>query len=118
MSANTRIHLRSQAKPKAESSINLIRVLGWVVAAILIFITLFPFWWLIRTALTSQQQILNNTQSLLPVDPTLDNFRRVLGLVDSATAHAQGGSASINLLLNIRNTVIVSALITLGQVSF
>ncbi len=118
MKAKTVTAFRSNAWQPMLQSIKWTHILGWGVVLILVLITLFPFWWLIRTALTSQTAILRNTQSLLPVDPTLDNFRRVLGLVDTATAHAEGGAASLNLLLIVRNTLIVSLLTTFGQVSF
>ena len=95
------------------------RIVMWIVMILILFITLFPFWWVLRTAFTTQNAIFNNTTSLLPVDFTWDNFRRVLGFVDTAEGLAQGGSGqSLNFFLFLRNSIIFSSLITIGQVSF
>ena len=53
--------------------------------------------------------------SLLPADFTLGAFKRVFGLQSPAEAIAEGGSgAAINFWLYLRNSVIVSTLITAG----
>jgi multiple sugar transport system permease protein len=87
--------------------------------ALLLFVTLFPFWWMLRTALTTPKAVFLNTSSLLPVETTLINFQRVLGLVDQQTAIALGGSGqSINFARSIVNSIIVAALVVIGQTSF
>src|SRR5688500_7705005 len=58
-------------------------LLVYIAMFILLFIILFPFWWMIRTALTRPSSVFTNTSSLTPVNPTVQNFERVLGLVDS-----------------------------------
>ncbi len=58
---------------------------------------LFPFWWIIRTALSTQREMLSAPQSLMPVGLTTINFARVLGQVDTATAVAAGGWDSTSL---------------------
>jgi multiple sugar transport system permease protein len=86
---------------------------------VLLVVTLFPFYWMLRTALTMPGSVFKDTTSLLPPDPTTINFMRVLGLVDAETSIALGGSGqSINFLLSMRNSLIVSVLIVLGQVTF
>lgn len=88
------------------------RTFAWIGMALLLFVTLFPFWWMIRTALTAPKAVFLDTSSLLPVQATLINFQRVLGLVDPATAIAMGGSGqSINFGRSIANSVIVSILV-------
>lgn len=95
------------------------RTLAWIVMVVFIFITLFPFWWMVRTALTAPKAIFLDTGSLLPVQPTLINFGRVLGTVDPATAVAMGGSGqSINFMRSMLNSVIVSLLVVVFQVTF
>ncbi len=95
------------------------RILAWTGMALLILITLFPFWWMVRTALTHPKSLFIDTGAFLPVDATLINFQRVLGMVDVETAVALGGSGqSIDFLLSLRNSIIVSALVTAGQVIF
>jgi multiple sugar transport system permease protein len=95
------------------------RILAWAGMALLILITLFPFWWMVRTALTHPKSLFIDTGAVLPVDATLINFQRVLGMVDVETAVALGGSGqSIDFLLSLRNSIIVSVLVTAGQVTF
>jgi multiple sugar transport system permease protein len=86
---------------------------------ILLFVTLFPFYWMLRTSLTSPRAIFLDTGSLLPVQPTMINFERVLGLVDPATAVAMGGAgANINFARALLNSVIVSMMVVIVQTSF
>ena len=66
----TAITVNQPRKPR----INIGRIFMWVLVALLLFITLFPFWWVVRTALTSPDMVFTNTSSLLPVEPTLINF--------------------------------------------
>lgn len=95
------------------------RIAAWIFMAVLLFVTLFPFWWMIRTALTFPTAIFTNTSSLLPVQPTLINFQRVLGMVDVDTAVKLGGSGqSINFMRAMMNSIIVSVLVAFGQTGF
>jgi len=87
--------------------------------ALLLFVTIFPFYWMLRTALTSPKAIFLDTGSLLPVQPTLLNFARVLGLIDPATAVAMGGAgANIKLMRALTNSVIVSVMVAFFQTGF
>jgi len=95
------------------------RIMAWAVMILLIFITLFPFWWVVRTAFSTQKLLLSNTTSLLPVGFTTDNFARVLGLLSTEQAIAAGGTGqAINFFLFLRNSFIVTTLLVLGQVFF
>jgi multiple sugar transport system permease protein len=86
---------------------------------LLIIITLFPFYWMLRTALSTQRALPTDPGSLLPVDFTLGAFKRVLGLSTVAEAQAEGGSgASINFWLYLRNSVIFATTVTVFQVFF
>ena len=87
--------------------------------ALLLFVTIFPFYWMLRTALTSPKAVFLNTASLLPVQPTLLNFARVLGIIDPATAVAMGGAgANINFMRALTNSVIVSVMVAFFQTAF
>lgn len=102
--------------------INIGDVVLWIILIILIAVTVFPFLWVIRTALTSPNAVFRDTTSLLPVDPTLSNFERVLGLVNTTdlvgqeTANISAGT--LNFGIYLRNSFIVSGLITFGQTLF
>ncbi len=107
-----------QGVKKSRGSFSWGKLLAWIGVALLLFVTLFPFWWMVRTALTAPTAIFTDTGSLLPVEPTLINFRRVLGLVDVETAVAMGGSGqSINFTRALINSIIVSAIVVFGQVT-
>ena len=101
------------------NKLNLGRIAMWVLMIIILFLTLFPFWWVLRTALTTQGLIFENTTSLAPVGFTWDNFARVLGLVDTSEALAAGGSGqSINFFRFLMNSFVFSTIITVFQVAF
>jgi multiple sugar transport system permease protein len=95
------------------------KILAWAALGLLLFVTLFPFYWMLRTAFTFPTAVFKNTSSLLPVQATLIDFQRVLGMVDVETAVKLGGTGqSINFLMALRNSIIVSVLIVAGQIAF
>ena len=101
------------------NSFNFGRIAMWVLMIIILFMTLFPFWWVLRTALTTQGLIFESTTSLWPVGFTWENFARVLGFVDTSEALASGGSGqSINFFRFLMNSFVFSTIITVFQVSF
>ncbi|MEV8373354.1 carbohydrate ABC transporter permease [Kribbella sp. NPDC056861] len=95
------------------------RVVAWACLIVLTILTLFPFYWMLRTALSNNTQLAGHPGSLLPVETTLGAFKRVLGLSTVAEAQAQGGSgASVNFWLYLRNSLVVAAVTTVCQVFF
>jgi multiple sugar transport system permease protein len=95
------------------------RTVAWVCLIVLMLLTLFPFYWMLRTALSDNTQLAGNANSLLPVESTFGAFKRVLGLATVEEAQAQGGSgASVNFWLYLRNSVVVSTVTTVSQVFF
>lgn len=92
------------------------RLLAWIAMIAILFVTLFPFYWMLRTALSSNNELATDPSSLLPVGLNGGGFERVFGLQDVETAVAQGGSgASINFWRYLLNTVIVATTITVVQ---
>ena len=110
----------SQPSPRPRGKrINLGRVAAWTAMIILILITLFPFYWMLRTAFSTSKSLFTDPASLLPVDFTTGAFERVLGLATPEEARAEGGSgAAVNIWLYLRNSVIFATLTTAGQVFF
>jgi multiple sugar transport system permease protein len=98
--------------------------LTYILFAILIISVLFPFWWVIRTALTDPERVFSDTSSLTPVDPTTQSFERVLGLIDAnelvgeRVTNANVSTATLNFWIFLRNSIIVASGITLGQTLF
>lgn len=99
--------------------INFGKIFLWFVMLVILFATLFPLWWVLRTALTDPSMVFENVTSLWPQGMTLFNFRRVLGFVSTEEAVAAGGTGqSINFFRFLFNSIIVATAITLGQVFF
>lgn len=95
------------------------RITVWGFILLYLFITLFPFWWVLRTALTTYNRVYTDVSSLWPVDFTFDNFLRVLGFLDVRAAVAAGGSGqSINFFLFLRNSFIFATTIAVTQTFF
>ncbi|MGP3967161.1 carbohydrate ABC transporter permease [Streptomyces sp. 6N223] len=95
------------------------RLAAWVALLLIIVATLAPFLWMLRTALSNNKNLFTDPGSLLPVDFTWGPFERVLGTASTAEAQAEGGSgASLEFWLYLRNSLIVSTVITAGQVFF
>ena len=101
------------------NSINFGKIILWIIMIIILFATLFPLWWVLRTALTDPRMVFENVTSLWPQGFTFFNFRRVLGFVTTEEAVAAGGTGqTINFFRFLLNSLIVSTLITVGQVFF
>ena len=95
------------------------RIAAWVCLIIIILITLFPFYWILRTSFSNGKSLFTDPASLLPADFTLGAFARVLGLATQEQAVAEGGSgASVNFFLYLRNSIVFAAVATVGQVFF
>lgn len=95
------------------------RIVAWTYLVLVLVITIFPFYWIIRTALSNNYAMSTDPSSLLPVDLTFGAFKRALGLASPEEAAAQGGSgASIDMLLALRNSVIYASLLTACTVFF
>ncbi len=106
-----------RARPVGRHRNPVSRVLGWTAIGLVIVVTLFPFYWMLRTALSNNRAMFSEPLSLLPVDPTLGPIERVLGLQSTADALAEGGSVGdINFAQYLLNSVIVCTLITVFQV--
>jgi multiple sugar transport system permease protein len=96
------------------------RIFAWAGMGALLFVSLFPFYWMVRTALSTNADLVTGNNSLAPVNPTLLNMKQALGLASSEELIAAGTqtSADVNFFLALRNSVIVCTLITIGQVTF
>lgn len=95
------------------------KVIAWIVLVFSILVILFPMWWVVRTSFSTKKEVIANPSSLLPVGFTTEAYQRVLGLVDTKTAVAQGGSGQkINFWLYLRNSLIVAGIVVVGQTFF
>ncbi|WP_330276679.1 carbohydrate ABC transporter permease [Lentzea sp. NBC_00516] len=100
-------------------SMKLGRGVAWGYLVVVLLITIFPFYWIVRTALSNNFAMSTDPSSLLPVDFTWGPFKRALGLATPAEAAAEGGSgASIDLALALWNSIVYAGLLTLFTVVF
>jgi multiple sugar transport system permease protein len=95
------------------------RGLAWTFMILVILVSLFPFYWMLRTALSSNNALYAGGDSLLPVQPSAGGFERVFGLqTGQAAIDAGGAGQEIHFWRYLFNSVVVSTLITAGQVFF
>jgi multiple sugar transport system permease protein len=95
------------------------RCLAWLALAGMIGVTVIPLWIVLRTALTPTRDLYASAGTFLPPSFTLDNFRRVLGLVSGDAALADGGSGSdFNFGQSLLNSTIFASVVVIGQVVF
>lgn len=105
--------------PREKPRMSVGRVIAWIVMIALMLITLFPFYWMLRTALSSNKALYAESNSLLPVDFNLGGFKRVFGSqTGQAAIDAGGAGQQIHFWLYLRNSVIVATLVTVGQMFF
>lgn len=95
------------------------RGVAWGYLVVVLLVTIFPFYWILRTALSNNFAMSTDPSSLLPVDFTWGPFKRALGLATPAEAAAENGSgAHIDLALALWNSVVYAGLLTLCTVVF
>lgn len=93
------------------------RLLAWAVLIGMLIVTLMPLWVVIKTALMQPADLFAQSTRLLPSDPTMLNFERVLGLVSKEDAIAAGGSgADINFLRALGNSLLFTGIIVVMQI--
>ena len=94
---------------------------AWLILIVILIVSLFPFWWALRTGLSSNSDLFAGEQSLLPVGYTNDNFERVLGTASEAEildSLGRQNTGSFDFWQSLRVSVIVATAITVGQVLF
>ena len=95
------------------------RSIAWAFMVLVILASLLPFYWVLRTALSSNNAIYAGSSSLLPVQFSWGGFQRVFGLQTGEAAIKAGGAGQpINFPRYLLNSVVVALLITAGQVFF
>ena len=105
--------------PPEKAGFNIGRAFAWLLMIVIIFVSLFPFYWMLRTALSSNNALYAGGDSLLPVRFSWGGFERVFGLqTGQAAIDAGGAGQAIAFWHYLLNSVIVATLVTAGQVFF
>jgi multiple sugar transport system permease protein len=109
----------STVEPPERKRFSFGRALAWAFMVLVIVVSLFPFYWMLRTALSSNNALYAGTDNLLPVQPSWGGFARVFGLQTGQEAIDAGGAGQpINFWRYLFNSIVVSTLVTAGQVFF
>lgn len=87
------------------------RVLAWTALLAMMALTLLPLWMVLKTALVHPAALFSSATDLLPTEPTLLNFKKVLGLVSTEEALALGGSgAEIDFVRALCNSALFTGI--------
>jgi multiple sugar transport system permease protein len=97
---------------------NLGRAVSWVALIIFIFISIFPVYFVLKTALTPRDELAASADNILPSSPTLFNFGRVTGLVSPEAAQGSGTTETANFLNAIKNSIFFVIVTVAGQIIF
>jgi multiple sugar transport system permease protein len=92
---------------------------AWLFLGAILFLSLFPVFWMLRTALSPNANLFSSELNLFPEGMSLNNFKRILGFATFEEAQAMGGSgAQLNFLLYLWNSIKFTGAIVVGTVSF
>jgi len=95
------------------------RFVAWAYLVVIVLVTLFPFYWMLRSSLSNNYAMIAHPSDPLPVGFSLGAFARVLGLQSTEQALAEGGSgASVPILHYLLNSIIYATLSTACMVFF
>ncbi|HQX76416.1 MAG TPA: hypothetical protein PL074_08885, partial [Thermoflexales bacterium] len=93
--------------------------MAWGALILMIIITLVPLWWMIRTSLATNREMIADPKSFLPPGFTTLNYSRVMGFLSVEESRALGGSGTaINFFQYLRNSFIVTLAVLAGQLFF
>ncbi|MDQ0799836.1 carbohydrate ABC transporter permease [Arthrobacter sp. SLBN-112] len=92
---------------------------AWALVVLAVAVSVLPFYWILRTALSTNGSLAGNATNLLPADFNLGAFKRVFGLQSPEEAVAEGGSgAQIDFWIYLRNSALFATITTIGAVFF
>ncbi|GIF63623.1 sugar ABC transporter permease [Asanoa ishikariensis] len=92
---------------------------AWAYLIGVLVVTIFPFYWILRTALSDNYALSADPASPLPVGFTWGPFKRVLGLATTQESIAEGGSgASIEIGHFLVNSIVYATVSTVLVVFF
>ena len=94
------------------------RIAAWAALIAMLIVTVLPLWMVVKTALVPNAALFEQSATLLPAEPTLINFKRVLGLLSPEESIALGGSgADINFARALFNSVLFTTIVVVMQIT-
>ncbi len=108
------------AKTQRNNRMSIGRAGAWAVLGVVMVASLFPVYWALRTSLSNNNAIIQDTGNLLPPEFTTFNFERVLGADVTQEELVAAGANDTNLSIwePLKNSIVTATLITFGQVFF
>lgn len=97
------------------------RIGAWMLLGAVLVASLFPVYWSLRSALTSNRSLIEQPAQVLPPEPTTFNFERVLDIGEITRGEieeAGANDAKFSITRAIVNSIIVASVITVFQVFF
>ena len=92
------------------------KAVAWTVVGLLVLVSVFPFYWMVRTAFTPASELIRDSSQLVPSNPTWINFARVLGLTSMEESVAAGGTgATLDFVRYTANTLFYAGSIAIVQ---
>ncbi|MFW0772273.1 carbohydrate ABC transporter permease [Paenarthrobacter nitroguajacolicus] len=110
----------SPARPQRNRKpVTVRRAASWALIILAVAFSVLPFYWVLRTSVSTNGSLASNATNLLPADFNLGAFKRVFGLQSAEEAMAEGGSgAHIDFWLYLRNSVLFATITTVGALFF
>jgi len=94
-------------------------IVPWALLILAVAASVLPFFWVLRTALSTNSALASHSASLLPAEFSLGAFQRVFGLQTVEEAMAQGGSgAAIDFWDYLGNSAVFATVTTISAVFF
>lgn len=91
------------------------RLLAWLMLGLFVLLSLLPLWVALKTALVPSGRMFQTAYDVVPHEPTLENFVRVLGL---SSEPPRPGQATINFARALMNSAIFTVIVVSGQLFF
>jgi len=114
---NAETEARATRRPR-RGRISAGKLFGWIILVLILVISLFPFWWMVKVAITHNANVYGDF-GLWPKIATLVNFKRVLGTATAAEQQAEMPNqlTHLNFFLNLVNSVIFTAVVSCVSVA-
>lgn len=95
------------------------KIFAWTAMVIIMLVTLLPFYWMLRTALSTNSSLYLDPANPLPPEFSTGGFERVFGMQTAEEAIAEGGAVTtMNFWRYIINSTMLATLVTAGQLFF
>jgi multiple sugar transport system permease protein len=104
------------AKPDPRRPLSSGRFFAWAALCLMLFVTLAPLAVMLRTAVEHPNALLDGAHRVWPQEPSMVNFRRVLGGLSHDDSLALGGSgAEVDFLAALGRSLVFTALVVVLQ---